>query len=109
LGYAPHLEPLLTDAGALEEPVLRSLDTIHVMASADLSGLDAFVSYDERQSAATRLVGLRTVGPEAKPSPLSSLEPTEQCHVSNVSGVWSTHTPLNYPIRTLLRHNFRQF
>ena len=53
---------LLAAAGKLGEP-LRSLDAIHVTAATKIKGLDAFVSYDERQSAAARLVGLRTVGP----------------------------------------------
>lgn len=55
--------PLLAAAGALEEPVLRALDAIHLVAAIDLSPIDAFVSYDERQSAAARLAGLRTVQP----------------------------------------------
>jgi len=42
---------------------LRSLDAIHVLAAVALSPLDAFVGYDERQSAAARLAGLRTVAP----------------------------------------------
>jgi uncharacterized protein len=50
-------------AGALTEPALRSLDAIHVIAAIVLSPLDAFVSYDERQSAAARLAGLRTIAP----------------------------------------------
>jgi predicted nucleic acid-binding protein len=54
---------LLAAAGALAEPALRALDAIHVAAAADLSPLDAFVSYDERQAAAARLAGLRTVRP----------------------------------------------
>lgn len=54
---------LLAAAGALAEPALRALDAIHVTAAVDLSPLDAFVSYDERQSAAARLAGLRTVAP----------------------------------------------
>jgi uncharacterized protein len=55
--------PLLAAAGALEEPVLRALDAIHLIAAIDLSPIDAFVSYDERQSATARLAGLRTVQP----------------------------------------------
>ena len=55
--------PLLAAAGALEEPVLRALDAIHLAAAIDLSPIDAFVSYDERQGAAARLAGLRTVSP----------------------------------------------
>ncbi|MEX2459403.1 MAG: type II toxin-antitoxin system VapC family toxin [Actinomycetota bacterium] len=54
---------LLAAAGAFAEPALRTLDAIHVAAAVDLSPLDAFVSYDERQSAAARLAGLRTVRP----------------------------------------------
>jgi len=56
---------VLAAAGALDEPVLRALDAIHVVAAIDLSPLDAFVSYDERQTAAARLAGLRTVQPGA--------------------------------------------
>ena len=56
---------LLSLAGALAEPALRTLDAIHVAAAVDLSPIDAFVSYDERQSAAARLAGLRTAAPGA--------------------------------------------
>ncbi|HWQ22471.1 MAG TPA: type II toxin-antitoxin system VapC family toxin [Gaiellaceae bacterium] len=56
---------LLEAAGALAEPGLRALDAIHVTAAIDLSPLDAFVGYDERQAAAARLAGLRTVSPGA--------------------------------------------
>jgi len=44
-------------------PALRALDAIHLAAAIDLSPIDAFVSYDERQGAAARLAGLRTVSP----------------------------------------------
>ena len=54
---------LLVAAGALEEPSLRALDAIHIMAAVDASPVDAFVSYDERQLAAARLVGLPTIAP----------------------------------------------
>jgi predicted nucleic acid-binding protein len=54
---------LLAAAGALTEPALRALDAIHVVAAVSLSPLDAFVSYDERQAAAARLAGIRTVEP----------------------------------------------
>ena len=56
---------LLLAAGALDEPALRALDAIHVAAAVVLSPLDAFVTYDERQAAAARLAGLRTVAPGA--------------------------------------------
>jgi uncharacterized protein len=54
---------LLVAAGALDEPVLRALDAIHLASAINLLPIDAFISYDERQSAAARLAGLRTVSP----------------------------------------------
>ena len=63
LALLPLDRGLLAAAGALAEPALRALDAIHVVAAVDLSPLDAFVSYDERQAAAARLAGLRTVRP----------------------------------------------
>ncbi|MGI9113024.1 MAG: type II toxin-antitoxin system VapC family toxin [Gaiellaceae bacterium] len=63
LALLPLDRALLVTAGALAEPALRALDAIHVAAAVDLTPLDAFVSYDERQSAAARLAGLRTVAP----------------------------------------------
>jgi predicted nucleic acid-binding protein len=63
LALLPVDRAVLLAAGALEEPVLRALDAIHLASAIDLSPIDAFVSYDERQSAAARLTGLRTVSP----------------------------------------------
>lgn len=54
---------LLEVAGRLPEPALRSLDAIHVAAAVQLQEIDAFVSYDERQSTAARLAGLHTTSP----------------------------------------------
>jgi predicted nucleic acid-binding protein len=54
---------VLAAAAAVTEPALRALDAIHVAAATHLSPLDAFVTYDERQAAAARLVGLRTTAP----------------------------------------------
>ena len=56
---------LLAGAGALAEPALRALDAIHVATAVGLHPLDAFVTYDERQAAAARLAGLRTMAPGA--------------------------------------------
>jgi predicted nucleic acid-binding protein len=53
----------LIAAGAIDEPALRALDAIHIVAAIDLLPLDAFVTYDERQAAVARLAGLRTIGP----------------------------------------------
>ena len=56
---------LLIAAGTLAEPSLRALDAIHVAAAISAGALDAFVTYDERQGAAARLAGLRTIAPAA--------------------------------------------
>jgi uncharacterized protein len=56
---------LLAAAGALTEPALRALDAIHVASAIDLHPVDTFVTYDERQAAAARLAGLRTLAPGA--------------------------------------------
>ena len=63
LGLLPLDRALLLAAGAFAEPVLRALDAIHIAAAVDLAPLDGFVSYDERQAAAARLAGLRTMSP----------------------------------------------
>jgi hypothetical protein len=53
----------LTLAGSLPEPSLRALDAIHVVAALSVPELAAFVTYDERQAAAARLAGPRTIAP----------------------------------------------
>ncbi len=63
LGLLPLDRALLLAAGAFAEPALRALDAIHLAAALDLTPLDGFVSYDERQAAAARLAGLRTMSP----------------------------------------------
>ena len=65
LGLVPLDRPLLLAAGAFAEPALRALDAIHIAAAVDLALLDGFVSYDERQAAAARLAGLRSMSPGA--------------------------------------------
>ena len=54
---------LLVGAGALAEPSLRALDAIHLASAVGLAPIEAFVTYDERQAAAARLAGLRTMSP----------------------------------------------
>lgn len=63
LALVPLDRGLLVGAGALAGPALRTLDAIHLAAAVTLTPIDAFVSYDERQSAAARLAGLRTIAP----------------------------------------------
>lgn len=65
LALLPLDRTILAAAGGLAEPALRTLDAIHVVAAVDVAPLDAFVTYDERQAAAARLAGLRTVRPGA--------------------------------------------
>lgn len=64
LALRPIDRALLAGAGALAEPALRTLDAIHVASAVGLSPT-AFVTYDERQAAAARLAGLRTIAPGA--------------------------------------------
>lgn len=63
LALRPLDRTLLAAAGALAEPALRALDAIHVASAVDLDPVEAFVTYDERQAAAARLAGLRTMAP----------------------------------------------
>jgi len=62
LALRPIDHALLTVAGDLPEPSLRALDAIHVAAAVEVDPA-AFVTYDERQAAAARLTGLRTIAP----------------------------------------------
>lgn len=63
LALLPADRALLAGAGALAEPALRALDAIHIASAVGLGPIEAFVTYDERQAAAARLAGLRTVAP----------------------------------------------
>lgn len=65
LALLPLDRALLEGAGALAEPALRALDAIHVASAIALDPVGAFVTYDERQAAAARLAGLRTMSPGA--------------------------------------------
>ncbi len=42
---------------------LRTLDAIHIATALALPGVDAFVTYDDRQAEAARLVGLPVIRP----------------------------------------------
>jgi predicted nucleic acid-binding protein len=64
LALLPIDRGLLLAAGALAEPMLRALDAIHIASAAAVLPLDAFVTYDDRQGAAARLAGLRTIAPD---------------------------------------------
>jgi predicted nucleic acid-binding protein len=68
LALRPADRALLAGAGSLAEPALRALDAIHVASAVALDPIVAFVTYDERQAAAARLAGLRTVAPGASPT-----------------------------------------
>jgi predicted nucleic acid-binding protein len=63
LALLPIDRALLLAAGALAEPMLRALDAIHIASAVTVLPIDAFVTYDDRQGAAARLAGLRTVAP----------------------------------------------
>lgn len=63
VGLLPLDRGLLVEAGALAEPALRALDAIHLAAAISVSPVDGFLTYDERQAAAARLAGMRTIAP----------------------------------------------
>lgn len=63
LALRPVDRDILRGAGALAEPALCALDAIHVASAIDLDPVEAFVTYDDRQAAAARLAGLRTMAP----------------------------------------------
>jgi predicted nucleic acid-binding protein len=66
IALRPIDEALLLGAGLLAEPALRSLDAIHVVTALHVYPIDAFVTYDKRQAAVARRVGLQTVAPGAE-------------------------------------------
>lgn len=66
IALRPIDDALLTGAGMLAEPALRSLDAIHVVTALHLYPIDAFVTYDKRQAKVARLVGLKTAAPGAE-------------------------------------------
>ena len=57
---------LLTVAGALPNPYLRSLDAIHLATALSAPGGLVFVSYDIRQLQAGDDLGLRVLSPDAR-------------------------------------------
>ena len=57
-------DAVITAAGLLPPPTLRTLDAIHVATAGMLGGdLDALVSYDRRMLDSSRLAGLPTMSP----------------------------------------------
>lgn len=55
---------LLDRAGGLEQPMLRSLDSIHIAAALEVGVTDlSFVTYDRRLSAVAAEAGLDTAAP----------------------------------------------
>ena len=55
---------VLTDAAAIEQPFLRTLDAIHLAAAASMrKSLSAFVTYDKKLAAAAQEAGLPVLSP----------------------------------------------
>ncbi|HEX9040588.1 MAG TPA: type II toxin-antitoxin system VapC family toxin [Trebonia sp.] len=55
---------VLTEAAAIEQPFLRTLDAIHLAAAGSLrASLSAFVTYDKRLAAAAGELGLPVLSP----------------------------------------------
>ena len=57
-------DDVLADAAALDPPVLRSLDAIHLASARALgSELEGIVTYDTRMAEAARLLGISVFAP----------------------------------------------
>jgi uncharacterized protein len=55
---------MLTEAAAIEQPFLRTLDAIHLAAAVSMRpALSAFVTYDKRLAAAAQEAGLPVLSP----------------------------------------------
>jgi uncharacterized protein len=55
---------ILTAAGAIEQPFLRTLDAIHLAAAVSLrTSLSAFITYDKKLAAAAQEIGLPVLSP----------------------------------------------
>jgi uncharacterized protein len=55
---------VLTEAAAIEQPFLRTLDAIHLAAAASLrASLSAFVTYDKKLAGAAQNLGLPAISP----------------------------------------------
>ena len=55
---------MLTEAAAIEQPFLRTLDAIHLAAAMSVrTNLSAFVTYDKRLAAAAKDTGLPVLSP----------------------------------------------
>jgi uncharacterized protein len=55
---------VLTEAAAIEQPFLRTLDAIHLAAAQSLrASLSAFVTYDKRLAGAAQELGLPALSP----------------------------------------------
>ena len=64
LDLIPVSTRMLTEAGTIEQPFLRTLDAIHLAAAASLRGsLAAFVTYDKKLGAAAKEAGLPVLSP----------------------------------------------
>jgi uncharacterized protein len=56
---------VLTEAGEIEQPFLRTLDAIHLAAAASMRrSLSAFVTYDKKLAAAAQDAGLPALSPD---------------------------------------------
>jgi uncharacterized protein len=64
LALIPVSARILDDAGALEQPFLRTLDAIHLAAAGSMRrSLSAFVTYDKKLAAAAQEAGLPALSP----------------------------------------------
>jgi len=64
LDLVPVSTRVLDDAGALDQPFLRTLDAIHLATAKSVGNtLAAFVTYDKKLAAAAKQAGLQALSP----------------------------------------------
>jgi len=63
IAQIPVSEAVLDSAAMLPDPMLRSLDAIHLASAQAIAGVTALLAYDKRLAEAARLAGFTVVSP----------------------------------------------
>jgi uncharacterized protein len=63
IAQIPVSEAVLDSAAMLPDPMLRSLDAIHLASAQAIAGVTALLAYDKRLIEASRLAGFTVVSP----------------------------------------------
>jgi uncharacterized protein len=63
IAQIPVSEAVLDSAAMFPDPMLRSLDAIHLASAQAIAGVTALLAYDKRLAEASRLAGITVVSP----------------------------------------------